>query len=240
MGTIDNIRELDILAEKETRVSGLNGLTCRLRVLVSCRGFPTNHAPLAYSVSEICVPSFGPRLVSGHRVAAAAGAQFVAGGQFYGALPDLERRGAVQLLKFAGLDASRPLVAYTVLTNPNERKSDRGIFEAIDSATKAAFYWKHMDNQSGSEFVAINVAVCVFDRLFWDVCIDGGKASTAERRAMRRSGLLAGDIASSTIVRAASAKTGEKRLLIESNSASVAESLWLSSEDIKNVIGIMA
>jgi hypothetical protein len=63
----DTIRELDVLAEKEEQLPALGDLTFRLRVLVSCRGFPSERAPLTYSVSTSSVPSFSPRSLSSHR-----------------------------------------------------------------------------------------------------------------------------------------------------------------------------
>jgi len=106
----DTIRELDVLAEKEERLPALGDLTFRLRVLVSCRGFPTERAPLMYSVSTSCVPSFSPRLLSSHRAR-----QSNTGVPHYGTLPSLEEASAKRLLSATSLAAARPVVAFDML-----------------------------------------------------------------------------------------------------------------------------
>jgi len=194
-GALDTVRELDLLATKEETLATPVGLSCRLRVLVSCRGFPPGRSPLTYSVSTSCVPSFTPRLLSGHRALRARAST----GANYGPLPDLEEAAASRLLQATSLDTARPLVAFDMIErNETVKKKgkdksettvafrrcadgDRHVFTAIDSSVKAAFYWQKEDYQSNEpKFIALTVPVCVLSMPFWDVCIDGGAVAEPE------------------------------------------------------------
>lgn len=187
-GALDVIRELDVLAEKEEPLSP--DMPVRVRALVSCRGFPPDRSPLAYSVSPARVPSFSPRLLSGHR-----SRQTWAGrDQAYGPLDDLEGSAAARLLQASELADARPLVAFDMLernvsaakknkhkgdaavTYGRSRDGDRLLFGAVDSSIKAAFFWVQEDyqRQQPINFAALNVPVCVLSLPFWDTCIDGG------------------------------------------------------------------
>src|SRR5437870_118035 len=66
-GTLDVPRELDVLAHRGARLHAATGVVASMRVLISCRAFPEDRSPLAYSVSKRSVPSFAPRLFVEHR-----------------------------------------------------------------------------------------------------------------------------------------------------------------------------
>jgi hypothetical protein len=188
---LETERELDILAIKEDVVKPWD-LPFRLRLLISCRGFPPGRSPLTYSVTTSNVPSFAPRLVSTYRSR-----------QGFGLLPDLESASASQLLLMTSLNGARPLIAFDMIER-NEtarRNSGKGqseptvsyqrcgdrqlLFPAVDSCIKAAFYWSQEDYHSVQpSFVSLNVPVCVLGLPFWDVCIDGG--TVAEPELLRR------------------------------------------------------
>jgi hypothetical protein len=182
-GALDEDRELDVLAVKEERLLARSGVTIRLRALISCRGFPSERAPLTYSVSSSCVPSFAPRLLSSHRAL-----QAVQGVQ-HGTLPGLEQHGAAELLRVTELDTERALVAFDIIERmlPKGRKKgqlgtttykaigDGQLFKAIDSALSAAFYWRQQDYSDASYFVVLNIPVFLLSIPFWDVCIDQAK-----------------------------------------------------------------
>jgi hypothetical protein len=194
-GELKTLRELDVLAEKEEPLPEWRGAICRLRVLVSCRGFLPERSPMTYSVSTNCVPGFTPRLLSSHRAARAGAVS-----ERTGLLPGLEQAGATQLLRASSLDTARPLVAYDMLERNEVTKQkgkdqfdttveykrckdgDRQLFTAIDSCVKAAFYWTQQDYQYPASFITLNVPVCVICKPFWDVCIDDGKVSEPEVR----------------------------------------------------------
>lgn len=193
-GALDVVRELDVLAEKERLMEP--GIPVRVRVLLSCRGFPSERSPLVYSVSESSVPSVSPSLLSSHRTQQ----QWHRVEQNCGPLDYLEGPAAVRLLQAANLTGSRPVVAFdmiertetTPVKGPNKgetlatysrgRDGDRQLFGAVDSAVRAAFFWTQEDyqRQRPDHFAALNVPVCVLSVPFWDICIDGGKLSQPE------------------------------------------------------------
>jgi hypothetical protein len=191
-GALDTIRELDVLAEKEEVLAA--SLPVRVRALVSCRGFPPERSPLAYSVSQSSVPSFAPRVLSGHRT---QDQPWPGLGPAYGPLDDLEGRAATRLLQASELSASRSLVAFDMLERnevvPKRKKNmntdeatatysrcrdgDRQLFGAVDSSVKAAFFWVKEDYQRQQPFATLNVPVCILSLPFWDTCIDGGNVA---------------------------------------------------------------
>jgi hypothetical protein len=194
--SLDTIRELDVLAEREAVSPGPTGITVRVRALVSCRGFPLERSPLMYSVSPSSVPIFEPRLLSSHRVhVKLPGAEHT-----YGPLDNVERPAAALLMEAGKLEFSRPLVAFDMLERtetvlnkgkPKEellvnfvrcRDGDKQLFGAIDSSIKAAFFWVQEDyqRQNPIHFAALNVPVCVLSMPFWEVCIDRGKVAVPE------------------------------------------------------------
>jgi hypothetical protein len=192
-GALDVIRELDVLAEKEEVLAA--SLPVRVRALVSCRGFPPERSPLAYSVSQSSVPSFAPRVLSGHRTQEHP---WPGRDPAYGPLDDLEGRAATRLLQASELSASRSLVAFDMLernevvskktknideatvTYSRCRDGYRQLFGAVDSSVKAAFFWVQEDYQRQSQFAALNVPVCILSLPFWDACIDGGNVAEPE------------------------------------------------------------
>jgi hypothetical protein len=184
-GALDVIRELDVLVEKEYLLP--RDLPVRVRALMSCRGFPPERSPLAYSVSQSSVPSFSPRLLSSHRTYQ----PWPGRTQSSGPLDELEGSAAARLLQATNLTESRPLVAFDMLerteTVPGKKKpagitssrcrdGDRLLFSALDSSVKAAFFWTQEDYQHNEplHFAALNVPVALLSVPFWDVCIDGG------------------------------------------------------------------
>jgi hypothetical protein len=193
-GALDVFRELDVLAEKERLLEP--GIPVRVRVLLSCRGFPSERSPLVYSVSESSVPSVSPGLLSGHR----SQQQWNHVEQNYGPLDYLEGPAALHLLKAANLTSSRSVVAFDMIerteivprkgpdknralvTYSRARDGDRLLFGAVDSAVRAASYWTREDyqRQRPVHFAALNVPVCVLSVPFWDICVDGGKLSQPE------------------------------------------------------------
>jgi hypothetical protein len=144
-------RELDVLAVRTEQVrykSVPTTTTCRLRALISCRGFPENAYPLTFSVAQnspMVLPANLPlavRLQPG--LSASESDVFKLG-------PIMARAW----IKCTGL-ATRPLVAMDVL-EPEKNKSigreyklkgDRRLYSAFDSAVKAAMFWVHEDHQS--------------------------------------------------------------------------------------------
>ena len=193
-GALDVPRELDVLAEKSVNLDGATGVTARVRTLISCRGFAAERSPLLYSVSGTSVPSYEPRLFVEHRGPWA----LELGSQPYGPLPALETKSANRALEFADLTTARPIVAFDmiertetirikkdgpqppVVTYARMKDGDSSLFKAVDSAIKAAFFWRQEDYQNGVGFVTVNVPVCLLSCPFWDACIDRGHVDQPE------------------------------------------------------------
>jgi hypothetical protein len=193
-GAFDVPRELDVLVEKSIKLDSVTEVTARVRALVSCRGFPEERSPLLYSVSEKSVPSYEPRLFVEHRGPWA----LKPGSQPHGPLPMLEIKSARRALEFADLTTARPIVAFDMIERtetirikkkvpqPPEvsytrmKDGDSSIFKAVDSAIKAAFFWRQEDYQKGVRFVTVNVPVCILSCPFWDACIDRGNVDQPE------------------------------------------------------------
>ena len=140
------------------------------------------------------MPSYEPRLFVEHRGPWA----LEPGSQPYGPLPTLEVKSALRILEFADLMTARPIVAFdmierteTIRTKTDAlqppvvaytrmKDGDSTLFKAVDSAIKAAFYWRQEDYQSGVGFVTVNVPVCMLSCPFWDACIDRGHVEQPE------------------------------------------------------------
>jgi len=193
-GALDVPRELDVLVEKSVKLDDGSEVVVRVRALVSCRGFPEDRSPLLYSVSEASVPSYEPRLFVEHRGPWALSP----GSQAHGSLPSLEVTSALHLRKLLELMTARPIVAFDMIerreTIPTQRGTplppvvdyvrvkdgDSSLFKAVDSAIKAAFYWRKQDYNREGFFVTVNVPVCLLSCPFWDVCIDRGHVGQPE------------------------------------------------------------
>lgn len=199
----DRVRELDVLAQRQ-EVLPKTGILCRMRVLVSCRGFPPDAAPLAYSVGRASPLLRKPSLLATYR----RPSTHVTGREDREVSILLGMDTAPMLLSALGLDAQREIVALDVIQQDKEKqqqrrgvnatstvaadqtaapilklKNDERIYSAIDSAVKAAFYWASADHQSPPDgYVTLNVPICVFSIPFWDVAIDNGRVSDPEQR----------------------------------------------------------
>jgi hypothetical protein len=187
----DVLRELDVLAEKEQVIPDLSGLRVRVRALISCKAFRPDQSPLTYSVSNSCVPSPRPHLLTEHRAIRPRANK----GNAYGPLPDVEENAAARLLELAGLTAARPIVAFDLIERSVEAakhnkpeqieitrspQGDRQLFRGLDSAIKAAMFWQRHDRGDEHWHATLNVPVCVLSVPFWDVCIDGGQVADPE------------------------------------------------------------
>jgi hypothetical protein len=188
-GALDIIRELDVLAEKTGKVPNFEQVTFRLRLLVSCRGFLPDRAALAYSVSNVSVPTPKAGLLSSYR-----GRKLNRHGTSTGPFYDLEQAAAAELLRLTLLNQAAPFVAFDLLeysqpksgSKPAEYKragdGDRQLFTAVDSAIKAAFYWRQQQYSEGGYFAVLNVPICLLAKRFWAVCVDGGRVGEPELR----------------------------------------------------------
>jgi hypothetical protein len=190
-------RELDVLADRWERLGNEGGgvsVICRLRALVSCKGFPPAHSPMAYSVSRECVPPFEEAVLYENSEAGAGTADAVSKG------------AGEKLLEVSGLTAARPLIAFDVIEREEREKKgkgkagtdppfvafrsrpngDRPLYEGFDSALKATFYWAQGDSlnlrltpeKHRQIHLALYVPILVTSVPFWEVPIDDGIVGT--------------------------------------------------------------
>jgi len=178
-----NNRELDVLATREEHLKE-SGIICRVRVVVSCRGFPAKHAPLAYSVSDGCVPALPPSFLAEHRWSSATSRST------HGALVDIEHQVAQWTIGHAQMGTQRPLVAFD-LAERNKGKDpefkllgDRSYYPSLDSAVQAAFHWSAEDYNTNGSFATLCVPVCLLSIPFWDVCINDGVVNDVVPRSL--------------------------------------------------------
>jgi hypothetical protein len=71
--------------------------------------------------------------------------------------------------------AQAPVVSFARM-----KDGDSSVFKAVDSAMKAAQFWRREEYQGRNDFVTITVPVLLLGGSFWDVCIDGGRITEAK------------------------------------------------------------
>lgn len=171
--TLKPPRELDVLATREITIEGDRNtqLTCRVQALVSCKGFTDTQLPIGYSLLDSSVPALPPGVGSQHRAR-----QNGHPDETYGRVMDFEASAASLLLKTLNLAGGRSLVALDIIDAKKEKKlvGDRELFEGVDSAMKAAFYWQGAHLNEGGYFIGLYVPVLVLRRPLWEVPIDEG------------------------------------------------------------------
>ena len=184
----DKIRELDVYIRKERLISTPN-LRCNasIRILGSCKGFPAEHTPVTYSVSQSRNLALKPIFMYGGR------------GRFGPIRPDMGERGAEFFLHRSRLSQSKQVVGFDIFNRkengkkPGEfeyaRKTDRDLYDGLDSAIKAAIYWSGEDTKRYRKelgqnecYAIMTIPLLVTQLPFWDVTIDEGKPSEPEIR----------------------------------------------------------
>lgn len=182
----DKIRELDVYIQKQQPLS-TNNLQCNvsIRILGSCKGFPPEHAPVTYSVSQSRNLADKPVFMYDGR------------GHSGPIRRDMGRQGAAHFLHRSGLKESKQVVGFDIFQRkentkkPDEfeyiRKTDRDLYEGVDSAIKAAFYWSEEDTKRFQKGVGPNerhttltIPLLVTSLPFWNITIDEGLPSEPE------------------------------------------------------------
>jgi hypothetical protein len=113
--------------------------------------------------------------------------------QTYGPLPAYEVESGLRVLQSANLAHARQIVAFDMIERSETVKKgeaqtafvrmkdgDSSLFKAVDSAIKAAFFWRREDYQTPQEFATVTVPVCLLSGPFWEVCIDSGRVGQPE------------------------------------------------------------
>jgi len=187
-GALDVPRELDILAERSARLQTVHEVTVSIRAAISCRDFPDDRSPMTYSVSHQSIPSLRARLIAEHRGPIALEGY----ASNYGPLPSYEALAADHLLKNANLRNERHVIAFdqieeagsqskrqekvpTTAALTRMKEGDASLFRAIESAVKAAQYWRREDYQQEGSFASLTIPVLLLGDDFWDVCVDDGR-----------------------------------------------------------------
>lgn len=179
----EKIRELDVLIEKSISFEAKDASKTlewilTLRVLGSCKGFPADHGPATYSVLANSSAVQKPHFLSYDCTCR--------GGEFAAAM---SHACATRFLhKLAG-SASHQIVGFDILHRKEDskarveyvRKTDRDLYEGLDSALKAAIYWFQEDrrqkyNRMGGRqcHIVMNIPLLVSSLPFWDVSIEQG------------------------------------------------------------------
>jgi len=113
----------------------------------------------------------------------------------------MRQRSAGQFLYRAGLHHAQQVVGFDIIQRKEDqkksppiieygRKTDRDLYEGLDSSIKAAIFWYREDRRrqrlqigsSDSCYIALNIPLLVFSLPFWDVPIDAGTAGEPELR----------------------------------------------------------
>lgn len=190
----EKVRELDVLIENTKQFEGhasnrdvIQWKVC-LRILGSCKGFPSECEPATYSMSASSNTVHRPCFM------------YYSRGPFgVGATPSMGHHSASRVLNHANLTA-RQVVGFDIFERElrgkrkdekspalfeYKRKTDKDLFEGLDSAIKAAVYWDQQDrNQWGGNniagYAALHIPLLVSAHPFWDVLIDGGLANEPE------------------------------------------------------------
>ena len=194
-GALDVVRKLDVLAEREAQLS--SGLPVRVRALISCKAFPPERSPAAYSVPKESALSFAPGMLSGRR----SPTGWANDGASVGPLLSIEESGPLRLLKDLKLEDGDPLVAFDQFERVETKKKgqaepqisfkrspdgDRQLFTGIDSCVKAAIFWTQEDYQKSDAvyFAALNVPILLLSVPFWDVPIEKGEPGSPRIRSI--------------------------------------------------------
>lgn len=178
------VRELDVLIEKNELVEvDANKVRVGVRVLGSAKGFPTDQSPVTYSVSKDNPAVCTPTLVTGHRNA----------NKSYGKLNAFDESMATYLINAAELLSTPPVIGFDIFKRQEktskglaeveyQRKTDRELYEGLDSAIKATAFWAKRDLQDGSSYATLNVPLLLMSMPFWDISIDQGSVGEPELR----------------------------------------------------------
>ena len=109
---------------------------------------------------------------------------------------DIEKDGATWVLRNTALRAERPIVAFDTVKRSEKVKGgkptgetsydlggDRPLSDGLDSALRAALFWKWQDRQDGEQHYTLYVPILVLASRWWDTCIDGGQVAGPVLRA---------------------------------------------------------
>lgn len=175
----EKVRELDVLARRQHYIKDPGGFNCVLEAFVSCKGFQDDEHPVAYTVKQklelepknppLLLTTVGPSPARYTKLGVAAVQQI-----FSILAVDFQEES---------FEAVRT-VGFEVAKEPQEGKKDwralgdRNVFEGLDSALRAALFWKRMQlppNHSTNEYlVRVQIPILVLQRPWYAISIDDG------------------------------------------------------------------
>jgi hypothetical protein len=176
--------ELDFLAEKEVKVAGKSDeLLIRSRILGSCKGFVVDTGPGSYSIS------FERTAISYQKSGRYPHFLYFGCGAYWDIAGPAITRSARDVRNWASAGESQQIIGFDIFTRQTKdknkpeygRKTDRDLYEGLNSAIKGALFWNQHDRyrlSSGLKGGAgcFNVPLLITSRPFWNVSIDEGNA----------------------------------------------------------------
>lgn len=177
----DKMRELDVLAKRQryVKIGDSAGFNCALEVFLSCKGFLPDEHLVTYTMRRIVdVKPEDPPIVPVLQSSVPYTRKHIA-------------RDAVDTLlaSICGWRSSetyniRRTVGFDVVKDPLEEgvewqaKGDRTLFEGLDSALHASFFWKSITlppfHSMAEGLLRVQIPVMVFLRPWYEISIDDG------------------------------------------------------------------
>lgn len=183
----EKVRELDVLIQKTQEiVVGDFKYDVSIRVLGSCKGFPAGYGPITYSVLQNSRSVHGPIFMYRSRRS------------FGDITPQMAWNSAAHFLQNAKLNNSKQVVGFDIYCREENkrssafeysRKTDRDLYEGLDSAIKAAVYWDAVDantyhrdrvHSQKRGHATLNIPLLITSLPFWNVAMDQGKSGEPE------------------------------------------------------------
>jgi hypothetical protein len=183
-GLTEKIREIDVIARRQ-RFTAINdsGFNSSLEVFMSCKGFPPDEYPITFSTMQ----TVEMLLESPPVVSFSANLPTVT--------PSIGKDAANALLWFmCGRNSAKKAalpqtIGFDIIKDPRSpgkdwrALGDRTLFEGLDSALRAALYWKSLTfgpfhNQS-ERTLRVQVPVLVLSRPWHQFSIDSGSVEEA-------------------------------------------------------------
>jgi len=180
-------RELDVQAIKR-KYQKLNDseVECVLRVMISCKGFPAEEAPVTYSVQRGSIDvTSDPRLPHEIKRITNPGSRLVGPRTFIGS--GFGKEGAKFLLNSTKLSLygrsreSRIVVGFDTYKQEEHKdtyrvKGDSDQYEGLSSALHSALYWESLpkDSDPFRYFSYLYVPILLLGTDWHDIPVDGG------------------------------------------------------------------
>lgn len=183
----EKIRELDFLAERDFSFSAKNvnhdviQWRLKLRILGSCKGFAAEQMPATYSIAAHSRSIERPHFIC-----------YECGIHGRTVADSMKKRTAENFLRNKGVSSEQQIIGFDIFQRKEDqrkppqveyvRKTDRDLYEGLDSAIKAAIFWFKEDRRldrlrigGGDQgYIALNIPLLISSLPFWSISIDQG------------------------------------------------------------------